>query len=229
MASQRARLSAGWSGQDYTVLRRLGGGTNGRVMLARDDRSGALVAIRYLPARLLVDHARAAAFRAEMATLARLDDARVTRLRHYAEDPRVTRLHRHVAAGDGAMIVTDAVDGVPLSQVLAGQRALPARVALVLFKQSLLGLAALHALNLVYRDYKPARVLVGASGTAKLTDAGVALLSAAGAPPGRPAYWAPELWRDHVPVPATDVYAATCVFSNAWSVRCHTGRLNCSA
>jgi serine/threonine-protein kinase len=205
-------VSAEWIGRGYTELRQLGGGTNGRVVLARDDRSGALVAIRFLPAQLLVDQRRRAAFHAALARFRRLNDVRVVRLRHYAEDPRVARLHQYVAASDGAVLVTDAVEGVPLSRVLCERRALPTQAALVVLKQSLLGLAALHALGLVYQDFKPTRVVIGGRGAATLTDVGVAVLSLDGHPPGKPAYWAPELWSGGPPSPASDVYAATCVF-----------------
>ena len=212
MANLFARVTAEWSGRGYTEVRRLGGGTNGRVVLARADWSGALVAIRYLPARLFVDRRRTAAFRADLAAFRRLRDLRVARIRYYAEDPRVARLDREVPAGDGAAVVTDAVDGVALSRMLHGRRTLPAQAALAVLKQSLLALASVHALGLVYRDYKPSRLVVGGRGSAKLLDAGIAVLSPDGGPPGQPAYRAPELWRGGHPSPVTDVYAASCVF-----------------
>ncbi|QKG21785.1 hypothetical protein ACTIVE_3423 [Actinomadura verrucosospora] len=81
-----------------------------------------------------------------------------------------------------------------------------------MLKGSLLGLAAAHAVGVVHRDYKPANVLVQDDGQSKLIDFGIAVLTGQADQAGTPAYMAPEQWQGEPATPATDLYAATCVF-----------------
>jgi len=131
----------------------------------------------------------------------------------------VVRLFRFVESEQGAAIVMEAINGVSLKAVLGENGALAPEAALLVLKGSLLGLAAAHAVGVVHRDYKPANVVVQADGLSKLVDFGVAVLAGEGSLAGTPAYMAPEQWRGEPCTPATDVYAATCVF-----VECVTGR-----
>lgn len=170
--------------------------------------------VRLVPAIDLVDRRRASRLAADAAALRLLDCSRVTRIRRYAEDPRLASHRRYVGLGDGGALISVAAEGVPLRHVLAARGVLSLRAALVVFTQTLDGLAALHARRLVVRDHRPGRVLVGASGVV-LTDVGLAALVDLPAPP----YRAPELWNLRVSEstqgsddPAADVYAATCVF-----------------
>ena len=171
------------------------------MVLARHDSSGTLVAIKYLFRQHLGDAARLAAFRREAALLSRVQSPHVTRLYEFHEEPR------------GAAIVMEAIHGVSLREVLGQDGVLPPESALAVLKGSLLGLADAHRMGVVHRDYKPANVLVGPGRESKLVDLSIAALAGqAGAPAGTPAYMAPEQWHGAPATPATDVYAATCVF-----------------
>ncbi|WP_067824875.1 serine/threonine-protein kinase [Actinomadura kijaniata] len=194
-----------WRVAGYTEVRTLGEGAQGRVVLARHDGSGAPVAIKYVAAG--ADAEARERLKHEARMLAR------------ADSPHVARLYRLVESGQGAAIIMEAVDGVSLKTVLERQGSLAPEAALSVLKGSLLGLAAAHALGVVHRDYKPANVVVPADGRSKLVDFGIAAPAgreAGGA--GTPYYMAPEQWTRHTATPATDVYAATCVF-----VECVTG------
>ncbi|WP_207939235.1 serine/threonine-protein kinase, partial [Actinomadura darangshiensis] len=195
-----------WRVEGFAEVRALGAGAQGRVVLARHEASGTPVAIKYLAARA--------------------DEADRERLRHearmlgQANSPHVARLFRLVEGPDTAAIIMEAVDGVSLKDVLERHGALGPEAALTVLKGSLLGLAAAHAVGVVHRDYKPANVVVPADGRSRLVDFGIAAPAgeeAGGA--GTPYYMAPEQWSRHVATPASDVYAATCVF-----VECVTGR-----
>ncbi|HEU5029752.1 MAG TPA: protein kinase [Spirillospora sp.] len=188
-----------WRVEGFTEVRELGAGAQGRVVLARHAAAGAPVAIKYL-VRRDGDDAAIERLRAEAVMLGRVDD------------PHVVRLYRFVSAARGAALVMEAVDGVSLKRILAEHGALEPEAALTVLKGSLRGLAAAHAVGVVHRDYKPANVVVRADGLSKLIDFGIATTAGDGAGSGTPAYMAPEQWERRPASPATDVYAATCVF-----------------
>ncbi|WP_216858084.1 serine/threonine-protein kinase [Actinomadura verrucosospora] len=188
-----------WRVEGFVEVRELGAGAQGRVVLARHAAAGAPVAIKYL-VRRDGDGEAIERLRAEAVMLGRVDD------------PHVVRLYRFVSAERGAALVMEAVDGVPLRRILAEHGALEPEAALTVLKGSLRGLAAAHAAGVVHRDYKPANVVVRADGLSKLIDFGIATAAGDGAGSGTPAYMAPEQWERRPASPATDVYAATCVF-----------------
>mgnify|MGYP001387874285 CR=1 FL=1 len=190
-----------WRIDGFQEIRELGRGAQGRVVLARHIESGTPVAIKYVRAENTEE------LRQEAMLLGRVTD------------PHVARLYRLVHSEHGAAIVMEAVNGVSLKRVLAEHGALGPEAALVVLKGSLLGLAAAHAVGVVHRDYKPANVIVQADGLSKLIDFGIAVPAGAGDRSGTPAYMAPEQWAGGSAAPATDVYAATCVF-----FECVTGR-----
>ncbi|NKZ06902.1 serine/threonine protein kinase, partial [Actinomadura latina] len=187
-----------WRVSEFDEVRELGRGAQGRVALARHAGSGTPVAIKYLPAG--ADPGAKDAFRNEARMLGRVDD------------PHVARLYRLVEHEDGAALIMEAVEGVSLKTVLAEHGALGPEAALLVLKGSLRGLAAAHAAGVVHRDYKPANVVVRADGLSKLVDFGIAVWTGEGGRSGTPVYMAPEQWRGEPATPATDVYAATCVF-----------------
>jgi hypothetical protein len=189
-----------WRLDGFTELRELGAGAQGRVVLARPDGSDARVAIKYLASHLAVDERHLAIFRREAQTLTRV------------ANPHVARLYQYVEGPGGAAIVMEAVEGASLRRLLERNRVLDVEAALTVLKGSLLGLAAAHSAGVVHRDYKPENVVVQHDGLSKLIDFGIAVLSGEGSSSGTPAYMAPEQWRDAPASPATDVYAASCVF-----------------
>ncbi|MFI0483095.1 serine/threonine-protein kinase [Actinomadura sp. 9N215] len=193
-----------WSLAEFTEDRELGRGAQGRVVLARHTASGTPVAIKYL---VQGDPGAVAALRSEAQMLGRLTS------------PYVARLYRFTESEQGAAIVMEAINGASLKEVLREHGRLAPEAALLVLKGSLLGLAEAHAVGVVHRDYKPANVVVQADGLSKLVDFGVAVLAGHGSFAGTPVYMAPEQWRGEPSMPATDVYAATCVF-----FECVTGR-----
>ncbi len=190
-----------WRLPGFTELEQLGTGTFGRVVLARQDNTGHVVAVKYLFSRFAADPAYLSAFRQEALAL------------HRVSSPHVVKLYEFFETPQGAAIVMEAINGVSLRSVLQAEGALEPEAALAVLKGSLLGLAAAHSANVVHRDYKPGNVLVAGTGESKLVDFGTAVLAGERGPAvGTPAYMAPEQWSGGQATPATDVYAATCVF-----------------
>ncbi|MET8155240.1 protein kinase [Sphaerisporangium sp. NPDC005289] len=190
-----------WSVPGYREERVLGSGGSGRVVLAVYNGTGAYVAIKYLSDELRSDPRFLAAFREEARTMVEIGDPNIVRFYEYVESPL------------GAAIVMELVNGVPLRKILHEHGTTSPEAALVVLKGSLLGLSAAHAAGIVHRDYKPENVLVQADGFSKLADFGIATPAGRpGLPSGTPPYMAPEQWNGSPAGPATDVYAATCVF-----------------
>ena len=191
-----------WTVPGYTEERELGRGATGKVLEAVNDATGRRVAIKYLSPALLHDPAFLWEFRAEAQMLKSLDVPQVVQVYDYVEQP-----------GQGAAIVMELVNGVSLHEMIVRRGPTGPEAALVVLKDSLLGLAAAHALGIVHRDYKPENVLVDTAGNSKLTDFGVAVKAGKqAAVAGTPPYMAPEQWLRAPATPSTDVYAATAVF-----------------
>ncbi|WP_131736614.1 serine/threonine-protein kinase [Actinomadura roseirufa] len=193
-----------WRIEGFREVRELGSGAQGRVVLARREKTGTPVAIKYLLDRAEDEKTR---LRDEAVMLGRVDA------------PHVARLYSFVESEHGVAIVMEAVDGVSLKRILAEHGVLAPEAALIVLKGSLLGLAAAHGAGVIHRDYKPANIVVQADGLSKLIDFGVATPVGRRSRSGTPFYMAPEQWRGEPATPATDVYAATCVF-----FECVTGR-----
>ena len=188
-------MSGGWRVPGFTEVRELGAGAQGRAVLVREDRTGKARVLKY------VEAGGAESLRRESALLKRVTS------------PYVARWYGHFEDGAGsAAILMEAVKGCSLREVLAEHGALTPEAALVVLKGSLLGLGAAHKAGVVHRDYKPANIVVEASGRSKLIDFGVAMPEGSGSRAGTPAYMAPEQWRGEPSAPATDIYAASCVF-----------------
>jgi serine/threonine-protein kinase len=189
-----------WTVPGYTEQREIGRGPSGLVVQALDDASGQPVAIKYLSPALVRDPAFMRRFRAAARALEELRVPQVVRVYDYGERP-----------GEGAMVVTELVNGVSLHELIERRGPAAPEAALAVLKDSLLGLAAVHRLGIAHPGHQPVNVLVDTAGTSKLTDVGVAE-RAGDRVPGAPHYLAPERWHGASASPLTDVYAATGLF-----------------
>lgn len=190
-----------WGVPGYTEVRELGAGAAGRVVLAQRDHDGAEVAIKYLSDELRQDVGFVARFRHE------------ARLLGTMRSPHNAQLIDYVETGDGAAIIMELVNGVPLRALLNSEGPTGPEAALYVLQGSLKGLAAAHAIGVVHRDFKPENVVVQGDGSSKLIDFGIAVRQGdGGTAAGTPPYMAPEQWSGSAATPSTDVYAATIVF-----------------
>lgn len=184
----------------------IGRGGHADVHLATDRTLGRQVAVKIMR-DVSVGEAERTRFTSEARTLARLNHPHlVTVLDAGTADARD-------GVGEGhPYLVMEYVDGISLAET-AGSRLHPTRVA-ALATQLSAALAHAHAAGVVHRDVKPANVLLGKDGRARLTDFGIARLvgdttsvTQAGTTVGTAAYLSPEQVKGETTTPATDVYS----------------------
>jgi serine/threonine-protein kinase len=188
----------------YRVGEVLGEGGMGVVHRAIDERTSRTVALKLLREELSADDTYKRRFLREART---------------ARDVPHPNLVPIVEAGeiDGrAFLASEYMPGGSLHDRLDGGPPLPDDV-LRLVTEVAAGLDALHEAGVVHRDVKPANVMFDETGTARLTDFGLAksyaytVLTKPGAVMGTVDYLAPEVLRGEDATPASDVYALGCL------------------
>jgi serine/threonine protein kinase len=142
----------------YVLQHELGRGGMGQVFLARDTKLDRQVAIKFV---IVPGKAAVARFMAE---------ARVTaRCMH----PNIVVIHEIDEHQGMPYTVLEYVQGESVSARLRGGPLPPARVAAIM-TQVARAIAAAHARGIIHRDLKPANILLGADGTVKVVDFGIA-------------------------------------------------------
>jgi serine/threonine protein kinase len=135
----------------------------GEVYLAEDPRLRRKVAIKVLHPAHTLDPGRKARF---------LTEARAASSLHHSNIVTVFDIGRE---GETDFIVMEYVEGRTLREYLSRR---PAELgdALEIAAQVASGLAAAHSCGIVHRDIKPENIIIGAGGTAKILDYGLAKL-----------------------------------------------------
>ncbi len=154
----------------------------------------------------------------------RLEAESVARLNH----PNVVHVYDIIEADGRLYCALEYVPGGSLKDRVAAGR-LPLREAVALVEVLARAMHYVHQRHIVHRDLKPGNVLLGADGTPKLTDFGLAKRldqvsqhTPDGAMLGTPGYMAPEQARGDVKAigPATDVYALGVILYELLTGRC---------
>jgi hypothetical protein len=193
----------------YEMIKLLGRGGMGCVMLARDEKTGRSVAIKSLLPEVAVTEVSLRRFMREIQVAAALDH------------PNIVRFIESGTNNGAVYLVSEFVEGSDAARLADAQGGrLPLREALDIVEQSLDALAYAHSKSYIHRDIKESNILVsGTSGnfTAKLTDFGLAKsftqsgmsgITMAGDMAGTFAYMPPEQIRDFRNVrPTSDIYA----------------------
>jgi hypothetical protein len=180
----------------YRPLRPLGSGGSGSVWLARDEKTGLDVALKIVPRE------GKAGARAEREAEA------AARLRH----PTCLRAYAYGREGGHVYIAYEYAPGRTFREAHRSKELSDAD-AVEACAQLLEGLAHAHGRGVVHRDVKPANVLVGADGSVKLLDFGLAAfaeaetLTAVGDVPGTLAYISPERLAGEQGTTAGDIWA----------------------
>lgn len=193
----------------YEMIKLLGRGGMGCVMLARDEKTGNSVAIKSLLPEVAVTEVSLRRFMREIQVAAALDH------------PNIVRFLQSGTNNGAVYLVTEYVEGSDAARLADAQGGrLPLSEAIDIVSQSLDALAYAHSKGYIHRDIKESNILVSGSSpnfTAKLTDFGLAKsftqsgmsgITMAGDMAGTFAYMPPEQIRDFRNVrPTSDIYA----------------------
>ena len=193
----------------YEMVKMLGRGGMGCVMLARDQSTGQAVAIKTLLPEVAVADKSLKRFMREIEVAAAL------------QHPNIVRFVKSGTHNGAVYLVTEFVEGSDAAKLADAQGGrLPFRDAIQIISQALDALAYAHARGYIHRDIKESNILVAGSTpnlTAKLTDFGLARsftatgmsgITMAGDMAGTFAYMPPEQIRDFRNVkPTADIYA----------------------
>jgi hypothetical protein len=156
----------------YILLERLGEGGMGVVYSAHDSELNRRVALKLLRADL------SPAEQGRLRERIRREARAMAQMAH----PNVVTVYDVGTWEDRTFIAMEMVEGETLLQWLA-RKARSWREVVAMFSSAGQGLAAAHAAGLVHRDFKPANVLIGRDGRARVGDFGLAALAATAGPP----------------------------------------------
>jgi tRNA A-37 threonylcarbamoyl transferase component Bud32 len=174
-------------GGRYEIEELVGTGGMSSVYRARDSVLERRVALKILHEHFSADPEYVERFRREARAIARLNH------------PNIVTVIDRGEFGKRQFIVFEDIPGENLKEVVEREGKLPVAQALALTHQIARGLAFAHQHHVVHRDVKPQNVLLDESGTAKVTDFGIARsfdpgeeLTQTGTPLGTSDYIAPE-------------------------------------
>jgi len=156
-------ITAGQVLGHYRLIEKIGGGGQGEVYRAHDERFDRDVALKILPFKLLPDEAARKRFRKEAQAVGKLIHPNIATAYYFGEENGVDFLVTEYVAGDG------------LDDKLAGG-AIPEDILLKLGIQLASGLEAAHREGIVHRDLKPGNLRITQDGHLKILDFGLAEL-----------------------------------------------------
>ncbi len=192
----------------YRLLRRLGEGGMGVVHLGL-DQEGREVAVKVLHPHVAADLKARDRLTREVETMRRV------------RSPRVAEVLDAELTGATPYIVTRFAPGRTLEETVLADGPLSAREVIRLARGLSEALIAIHAADVIHRDFKPANVML-VGGDPLVIDFGIAhlvnatRLTQTGMFVGTPGYLAPEIIRDEGITQAADVHAlAATVFFGA--------------
>jgi hypothetical protein len=191
----------------YEIIRLLGKGAMGAVYHAHDPLLERDVALKVMLPQIADDPEHKQRFEREARAVARMMHPNVV---------TVFDLGYHT---DGSpYIVMELLKGRDLLQTLRDgpPLSLPARISIVL--QVLEGLGHAHKVGIVHRDIKPANLFINEEGTTKITDFGIARVTAAsvtaaGVVLGTAAYMSPEQVSGGKVDGRSDLFSVGCMLS----------------
>jgi serine/threonine protein kinase len=156
-AVAQLKLATGLRIEQYELMRELGRGGMGQVFLARDNRLGRRVAIKFLNG----GRKNTERFLVEARNTARCQHENIVAIYDVDEYSNVPYM------------VLEYVEGATLAKLMANRR-LPIGRTVELILPVLRALARAHEMAIIHRDLKPDNIVVTSAGAVKVLDFGVA-------------------------------------------------------
>ena len=185
----------------YLIERKLGQGGMGTVYLGKHEQTGALVAIKVLPASMAREDGFVARFAREIEAMQRVTGENVVEMYDSGE-------------WEGTYYYTmEFVDGETVTDRIIREKRMGWREVIEIASQICKALKAAHNTGIVHRDLKPSNLLLDKHGLCKLTDFGVAhifagdQLTATGGVIGTVEYMSPEQAQGRRVDKRSDIYS----------------------
>ncbi len=147
----------------YRILEKIGGGGQGEVFRAHDERFERDVALKILPAKALSDDAARKRFRQEAQAVGKLSHPNIATAFYFGEEHGID------------FLVTEYVSGARLDEKVT-HGPLPEETLIPLAIQLASGLEAAHNEGIIHRDLKPGNLRITESGQLKILDFGLSEL-----------------------------------------------------
>src|SRR5436190_16450806 len=163
LTDDRAGAIVGESIAHYRIESLIGVGGMGQVYLARDERLGRKVALKFLPERLTANNTQLSRFKSEARAASALNH------------PNILTVYEIGREANRHFITTEFIEGVTLRATLAGGR-MSMHDAMEVAVQVASALAAAHKTGVVHRDIKPENIMIRPDGYVKVLDFGLAKL-----------------------------------------------------
>ncbi len=144
------------------IISKLGQGGMGTVYKAHQEALDKFVCVKLLDPELARDQRNIEFFLREARSAAKLDH------------PNIVHVYNFGQENGNYFIVMSYVEGKSLQDMVAERGPLPVKEATAIMVGVLDGLAHAHSKTVIHRDIKPANILVGADGTPRIVDFGLA-------------------------------------------------------
>lgn len=191
----------------FELTRELGSGAMGKVYLAKYIKNGMQLAVKFLPPEIGENPTYLARFEREMEILRNM------------KHPHIVRCFGGTTQGKDQFYAMELVDGGSIYTLIKNQGMIPWRKTVEYGLQMCSALEYTHAQGVIHRDIKPGNFLLTKTDQIKLSDFGLALLTAGqhltadGKTVGTLLYMSPEQISGSPPESAqSDLYALGCVF-----------------
>ena len=164
LTADRTSAIIGESIGHYQIECLLGVGGMGEVYLARDERLGRKVALKFLPERLTANNTQLSRFKSEARAASALNH------------PNILTVYEIGTEGNRHFIATEFIEGVTLRAALSRGK-MGVHEALDVAVQVASALTAAHKAGVVHRDIKPENIMIRPDGYVKVLDFGLAKLT----------------------------------------------------
>jgi serine/threonine-protein kinase len=153
---------------NYVLLRSLGQGNMGQVVLASHKRMKREVALKFITPELLASPSARTRFQREIEATAKL------------QHPNLVTAHDAGEANGQHFLVMEYVQGMDLRSKVKQSGPLDVAAAIKCAADAARGLHHAHEKGIVHRDVKPGNIMLGQDQTAKVTDLGLARFADSG-------------------------------------------------